>query len=205
VHLVGHSYGTLACLDVALCGLFPLMSLTLIEPVVFGLLRQQGELELYEQFTAMREAYFRSFENGDKEAARHVIDYLGGYGSFDVLPPRVREYIVRATPTHILDMRTDFDPLHSAFTNVLLPSLIIRGDRSALSLRKSADILNGALANASLRTISEGGHFMTATHAAELAELVRSHVLKVESLAWTSTYMDSAFLFDLPDVRRFLV
>src|SRR5215471_14323319 len=40
VHLVGHSYGALACLDVALCGLFPLMSLTLIEPVAFGLLRQ---------------------------------------------------------------------------------------------------------------------------------------------------------------------
>src|SRR5262245_54815121 len=32
VHLVGHSLGALACLDVALCGCVPLMSLTLIEP-----------------------------------------------------------------------------------------------------------------------------------------------------------------------------
>jgi hypothetical protein len=102
-------------------------------------------------------------------------------------------------------MRTGFDPFVSAFTNILLPSIVIRGERSTQSLRRSAEILSGALANASLRTISEAGHFMTATHAAELAELVRSHVSRVESLAWTSICMDSAFPFYLPDVRRFLV
>ena len=78
VHLVGHSFGALACLDVALCGLHPLMSLTLIEPVTFGLLRQQGEIALHEQFIAMREDYVRAFENGDSEAARRVVDYLCG-------------------------------------------------------------------------------------------------------------------------------
>jgi pimeloyl-ACP methyl ester carboxylesterase len=205
VHLVGHSYGALACLDVALCGLFPLMSLTLIEPVAFGLLRQAGELMLHEQFIVMRDDYLRSFENGDREATRRVVDYLGGQGSFGALPSRMRDYIVQATPTHVLDMRSVFDPPLSAFANILLPSLVIRGERSAPSLRTSADILSGALANASLRSISEAGHFMTATHAAELAELVGDHVSRVESLAWTSACLDPPFLFDPPDLRGFLV
>jgi pimeloyl-ACP methyl ester carboxylesterase len=186
VHLVGHSFGALACLDVALCALVPLMSLTLIEPVAFGLLRQVGEVALYEQFIAMREDYIRSFENGDKQAARRVVDYLNGQGSFDALPSRMREYIVEATPTHVLDMRSGFDPSIAAFANILLPSLVIRGERSAPSLRRSADILTGALANASLRTISGAGHFMTATHTAELAELIGDHVSKTEALAWSS-------------------
>ena len=43
-----------------------------------------------------------AIESGDKEAARRVVDYLGGQGSFDALPPRMREYIVGATPTHVL-------------------------------------------------------------------------------------------------------
>lgn len=205
VHLVGHSYGALACLDVALCGLLPLMSLTLIEPVAFSLLRQGNELTLYQQFVTMREEYFWSFENGDKEAARRVVDYLSGQGSFDALPVPIREYIVQATPTHVLDMRAGFDPPLSAFDNILLPSLVIRGERSARSLQRSADILSGALANASLQTIAEASHFMTSTQAAELAELVSNHVSKVESLGWTSAYMDSPFLFHLPEVRKFLV
>jgi pimeloyl-ACP methyl ester carboxylesterase len=199
VHLVGHSYGGLACLDVALCGLVPLMSLTLIEPVTFGLLRQEGELTLYQQFIAMREDYLRSFENGDKEAARRVVDYLGGRGSFDALPPRMQEYIVETTPTHVLDIRSGFDTPLSAFANILLPSLVVQGERSVPSLLRSAEILSGALANASLRTISAAGHFMTDTHSAEVAQLIGDHVLKAESLAWTSAYIDSPFGYPFRD------
>jgi pimeloyl-ACP methyl ester carboxylesterase len=193
VHLVGHSFGALACLDVALCGLAPLMSLTLIEPVAFGLLHQQGELALHDQFIAMREAYFGAFESGDKEAARRIVDYLGGEACFDALPSRTRQYIVEATATHILDMRSEFDPDFAALANILLPTIVIRGERSVQPLQRSAEILGGALANASLRTIPGAGHFMTATHAAQVAELIGEHVLSVEKLAWTSACMDAPF------------
>lgn len=193
VHLVGHSFGALACLDIALCGLSPLMSLTLIEPVAFGLLRQQGETSLYDQFVAMRDDYFDAVEDGDKGAARRVVDYLDGEGSFDTAPPRVRQRMVEANATHVLDMRTEFDPQLSAFANILLPSLVVRGERSAQSLRRSAEILTGALANALLCEIPEAGHFMPATHAAELAERIGDHVSQAEALAWSSLCMASPF------------
>jgi pimeloyl-ACP methyl ester carboxylesterase len=191
VHLVGHSFGALACLDVALCGLHPLMSLTLIEPVAFGLLRQQGELTLHEKFIAMREEYFWAFENGDTEAARLVVDYLAGEGGFGALPARTRQRIVEATATHVMDMRSEFDPRLSAFANILLPSLVIRGERSTQSLQRSAEILSGALANASRCAIPGAGHFMLATHAAELAKRIGDHVLKTEGLAWSSLSLAS--------------
>jgi pimeloyl-ACP methyl ester carboxylesterase len=193
VHLVGHSFGALACLDIALCGLSPLMSLTLIEPVAFGVLRRQGETALNEAFAAMRGAYLRAFEGGDKDAARLVIDFLVGEGSFDAMPPRNRQRIIEGTATHVLDMRTEFDPQLSAFANILLPSLVIRGERSAPSLRRCSEILTGALANASLVTIPEASHFMPATHAAELADRIGDHVSKAEVLAWSSLCFASPF------------
>jgi pimeloyl-ACP methyl ester carboxylesterase len=193
VHLVGHSFGAVACLDVALCGLLPLMSLTLIEPVAFELLRRESELALYERFTAMRDAYFQAFENGEKEAALQVVDYLGGEGSFDALPSRMRQYIVRTTATQVLDMRSEFDPQLSAFANILLPTRVICGERSTRSLQRSAEILTRALANASLCTIAGAGHFMPGTHAAEVAQRIGDHVSKTEALAWSSLSIASPF------------
>ena len=194
VHLIGHSLGALACLDVALCGLHPFMSLSLIEPVALGLLRQQGELALHDQFIAMREDYLRAFESGDRHAARLVVDYLAGEGSFDALPFGMRKHIVDTTATHVLDIRSEFDPPLSAFANILLPTLVIRGERSTPSLQRSAEILNGALANASLCTIPKAGHFMLTTHVGEVAERIGDHVSKTEALAWSSLCIASPML-----------
>jgi len=191
VHLVGHSFGALACLDIALCGLLPLMSLTLIEPMAFGLLRKQGESALYDEFIAMRKRYFSAYEAGDKEAARWVLDHLGGEGSFDAVPSGMRHYICEATATHVLDMHSEFDPNLADFANILLPSRIVRGERSTQSLQRSAEILGGALANASLCTLPRAGHFMLASHAIELAGCIGDHVLKTEALAWSSLCMAS--------------
>jgi pimeloyl-ACP methyl ester carboxylesterase len=193
VHLVGHSYGALICLDLALCGLMPLMSLTLIEPVVLGLLRQAGEFVFHEQFATMRDDYIRSFEAGEREAARHAVDYLGGNGSFAALPPHMREKIIVATPSHILDLRSSFDPTTAALGNILLPTRVVRGERTSPALGRSADILSRAMANASLHTIAGASHFLTATHSSELAQHIGDHVMKTESLAWGGLSFASPF------------
>jgi pimeloyl-ACP methyl ester carboxylesterase len=183
VHLVGHSYGGLVCLAVAIRGIASLASLTAIEPVVFSLLRQAGDLPLHQQYITMREGYFQAFEGGDKEAARRVVDYLSGDGGFDALPSRMRDYIVATTPTHILDMRSglDFDPPLSAFAGLSMPSLVISGERGLPSLRRSAEILSSAVPNASLVTVPGASHFMMATHPEVVARLVGDHVSKVET------------------------
>jgi pimeloyl-ACP methyl ester carboxylesterase len=180
VHLVGHSYGALVCLAVATRAIAPLASLTLIEPVALDLLRRAGDLALYQQFTTMRDSYFRAFEDGDKEAARRVIDFLGGGGSFDALPPR--DFIVATTATHILDMRSEFDAPISIYSGISIPSLIIRGDRTHPCLGRSAEILSSAMSNASLVTVSAASHFVMTTHAEDVAKLIDDHISKVRTL-----------------------
>jgi pimeloyl-ACP methyl ester carboxylesterase len=133
-----------------------------------------------DEFTTMRDSYFRAFEDGDKEAARQAIDFMGGRGSFEALPPRMRDYIVATTPTHILDMRSEFDAPISAYSGISLPCLIIRGDRTHPSLGRSAEILSSAMPNASLVTVPAANHFMMTTHAEDVAKLIGDHVLKVQ-------------------------
>ena len=184
VHFIGHSYGGLVCLAVAIRGIAPLASLTVVEAVAFGLLRhtgQAGDLALYQQFITVRDAYFRAFEDGDKEAARAVVDYLGGGGSFDALPPRMRDYIVATTPTHVLDIRSGFDAPLSAFADISLPSLVVRGEHGIPAVARSAEVLSSSLPNASLVTVAGARHFIMATHAGELARLIGDHVSKAAS------------------------
>jgi pimeloyl-ACP methyl ester carboxylesterase len=176
VHLVGHSFGSVVCLAVAARKVAPLASLAVIEPPVFGLLQRPGDLALYEQVTTMRDAYVRAFADGETEAARRVIDFYSGTGSFDALPPRMRDYIVATTPTNILDWQTGFGAPPSAYADISVASLVLRGERGHPSMARSAEILRATLPNVSLVTVPGAGHFMIATHAADVARLIAGHV-----------------------------
>ena len=184
VHLVGHSYGAQACLAVAIRRAAPLISLCVIEPTGVNLLRRTGELALYEQISVVRDAYFHAFESGDKDAARQVIDLHDGYGSFDALPSRVRDYIVATTATNILDWRSswDMDLPFEAYSAITVPSIIIRGGRGHPYVSRSSEILSSAMPNAALASIAGAAHSLMVTHAAELAGLVGEHISKAEAL-----------------------
>jgi pimeloyl-ACP methyl ester carboxylesterase len=172
VHLVGHSFGGAVCLAVAARRIAPLLSLAVIEPTVFGLLRRPDDLALYGDVTAMRDGYFRAFANGEKDAARRVIDFYGGKGSFDALPQRMREYIVAMTPTNILDWRTGFDLPLPPFGDISVPSLVLRGEHGHPSMARCSEILAGMIPSASLVAVGGAGHFMIASHPAHVARLV---------------------------------
>jgi pimeloyl-ACP methyl ester carboxylesterase len=107
VHLVGHSYGGTVCLATALRDQTKIASMTLIEATPFNLLRHSGDLGLYQQVRAMSDAYVRSYHDGKPLAARSIIDFYGGDGSFDTFSARTREYIVATTPTNILDWSSE--------------------------------------------------------------------------------------------------
>jgi pimeloyl-ACP methyl ester carboxylesterase len=183
VHLVGHSYGAQVCLAVAIRGVIPLTSLSVIEPTSANLLRRAGDMVLYEQIVTFRDAYFRAFESGDKEAARHVMDLHDGDGSFDALPSRVRDYLMATTATNILDWRSGFgfDAPLAVYSDITVPSLVIRGGRGHPYIARCAEVLSGAMPNSSLATVPGAAHSMMATHAAELAKLIDEHVSRAEA------------------------
>ncbi len=92
VHLVGHSYGAMLALRLALAdSTLRLRSLTVIEPVAFWLLREAGEHAHYAEIRAIAEA----FDAGDVVGAvAPYINYWGGLGAWDALPHPVNDYVL---------------------------------------------------------------------------------------------------------------
>src|SRR5882757_1183388 len=109
VHLVGHSFGGLVALAVALRDKVPLASLVLVEAPAAEILRERGEDQHYRSFRQMTEAYFAAFEGGSAEAIAAMIDFYGGAGTFASWPPRVRAYAVETTAVNILDWASAYD------------------------------------------------------------------------------------------------
>src|SRR5450631_1238195 len=64
VHLVGHSFGGLAALAVALRKRVPLLSLTIVEAPAPEILHHAGETQHYCAFRKMTGAYFGAFHGG---------------------------------------------------------------------------------------------------------------------------------------------
>lgn len=185
VHLVGHSFGGLVALAVALLNEVPLASLAIVETPATQLLRERQEDQHYRTFRQMTEAYFADFEGGNVEAIAAMIDFYGGAGTFASWPPRVRAYAIETTPVNILDWASGYGfPLSAALlATIKIPLLVVRGGASPPAVQRANALLSECASGAALATIDGATHFMIATHANEVAHLIAQHVQHAEASA----------------------
>lgn len=177
-HVVGHSYGGLSALVHALTGRHKPASLLLVEANPLGLLHTAGDLDHYAMFEAMTGPYFAEFTRGNAEAARHVIDFYGGDGTFDAMPSKVRGYVIATTAVNVRDWTsgTPFEPSKETLGSVNVPTTLVRGGETHPAMRRIAERLHEFIPASRLITVDGGSHFLPSTHPAEIASLVRRHV-----------------------------
>jgi pimeloyl-ACP methyl ester carboxylesterase len=178
VHLVGHSFGGLVALAVALRKRVSLASLVIVEAPAAELLRGCGEVELYDAFQAMTDSYFARFASGNADAIAEMIDFYGGAGTFASWPQRLRGYAMETTPVNILDWASAYGfPLSAeSLAAVDLPVLVIRGGASHPAVQRANALLRAHVSGAALATVDGAAHFMIATHADAVAKLIAEHV-----------------------------
>ncbi|MDE2253396.1 MAG: alpha/beta hydrolase [Betaproteobacteria bacterium] len=177
-HVVGHSYGGLSAIVHALTGRHRPASLLLVEANPLGLLRAVGDLEHYRMFESMTGPYFADFARGDAEAARHVIDFYGGLGAFDSMPPKVRSYVIASTPVNVRDWSsgTPFEPTLEILQAIRVPTTVVRGGNTHPAMRRISELLHDAIPESQIVTVEGGSHFLPSTHPSEIATLVRRQV-----------------------------
>jgi pimeloyl-ACP methyl ester carboxylesterase len=78
-----------------------------------------------------------------------VLDWAAAYGF--------------ATPPSLLD-------------KMATPTLVVRGDNSHPAVKRANELLGRSIPGATVATVPGAAHFMIATHAGELADLIASHV-----------------------------
>jgi pimeloyl-ACP methyl ester carboxylesterase len=182
VHLVGHSFGGLVALAVALRNRVPLLSLTIVEATAMELLWSMGECQHYRAFREMTAAYFVAFHAGERDAIESMIDFYGGAGTFAAWPSPVRGYAVETTSVNILDWASayDFELTQEALANIAVPTLVLWGGESHPAMQRANELLGWCMENASVVTIAGAAHFMISTHAKEVARLIARHVARTD-------------------------
>src|SRR4051794_9758222 len=183
VHLVGHSFGGLSALAVSIRKQVPLRSLTIAEAPALEVLRHVGEHLHYRAFREMTDAYFAAFHAGESAAIEQMIDFYGGPGTFAGWPPRVRDYAVQTTAVNILDWASAYGFALPAglLASVETPTLILWGGSSHPAAQRANQVLGQCMPNATVAVIRGAAHFMIASHAKVMADMIAAHVM-----AWDS-------------------
>jgi pimeloyl-ACP methyl ester carboxylesterase len=178
VHLVGHSFGGLVSLAVALRGHVPLRSLVIAEAPALELLRAVGEDSHYRAFQQITAGYFTAFRAGNAEAIETMIDFYGGAGTYASWPQRVRDYAIRTTAVNIMDWASarGFAITPRALANITTPTLVITGTASHPAARRANELLSQYLPQTELTILEGAAHFMISSHASEVAHRTAIHV-----------------------------
>jgi pimeloyl-ACP methyl ester carboxylesterase len=178
VHLVGHSFGGLTALAVALRRRVPLLSRTVAEAPAAEILRSMGEYRHYLAFRTMTDNYFLAHFAGGKHAIEQMIDFYGGAGTFAGWPQRVRDYAVATTPVNLLDWASgyDFELTPALIASVKTPTLVLWGEVSHPALKRANELVAHCIPNAAVAEIAGAAHFMIATHAREISVPIAQHV-----------------------------
>jgi pimeloyl-ACP methyl ester carboxylesterase len=175
-YLVGHSYGGLVALHVALAAGDRVNGLVLYDPVAFGILDDNdadvmatlSQIDLNGGATlATRDEWLRSF-----------VDYWGGQGAWQALREPARDEFRRVGWVVREGVRTLMTDATKAAAYATLPPLaLITGEHTPVAERRVIDRLADAT-GASVSVISGAGHMGPLSHAdpvnARIVELLRA-------------------------------
>jgi pimeloyl-ACP methyl ester carboxylesterase len=174
-HLVGHSYGGAVALRLAAEQPGRIRSLSLYEPVAFGLL--DGDDRARHEVSALTEAMDRVLDQDAGEATRLFIDYWNGPGAFARLPAAVQEEFVQRIPKVPLDFQALFgdDLTLEEVSAIDVPVCLLGGLRSPASTRRIMQSLMLALPEADCHYL-DAGHMAPLTHADQVNPIIAEFV-----------------------------
>lgn len=183
VDVVAHSFGAAVAIKLALSHPERVRSLSLYEPVLLGLLREDADsaaaiAEIQETAAGVGQR----LNAGDRDgAAARFIDFWSGDGAWAVIPES-RRASVRA---RIDKVRADFGALRDDETTAAdiarlqIPVLCLSGARSPAVARRIVDILCAALPRARRERFARAGHMGPLTHAHEVNKRIEEFLATV--------------------------
>ncbi len=174
--LVGHSYGGLIALQLALRQPARVRAVAVYEPVAFGALYSTGDAAAIAGMAqAEAEARFSDATiGGSEEWLEKFIDFWNGPGAWRILPGSARASFVKNGTQVFAEVRSLLTDrtTHTRYAEITAPTLLIDGDRSPSGEQWVCQTLARALPHARLETIAGAGHMGPLTH----AELVNQRI-----------------------------
>ena len=167
MHLVGHSYGGLLALQHALALPDRVLSLSLYEPVAFGILAADDKAGAFEARDYDGEPWLEGF-----------VDWWQGAGAWSHMAAEARAAFVavgwkvyREVVTLVVDA-TD----RATYATIAAPTLIMTGGQSPEIEQRVCRALQAVLPHATLETFATLGHMGPITNAKEVNARIAAHL-----------------------------
>ncbi|HMJ55688.1 MAG TPA: alpha/beta hydrolase [Polyangiaceae bacterium] len=177
-HVVGHSYGGLLALKLALSRPRAVHSLALFEPVAFGVLDEPADAEARAAIGLVLGDYRPDAQGGDDVWLGKFVDWWNGPGTWNALGEEVRASF-RAVGwkvfQEVLSIGADRTS-RSTFATITVPTLLLGGERTPSTEKRVIEKLAAALPNATLKVFAEMGHMGPITHAAIVNGAIAAHI-----------------------------
>lgn len=180
VHLVAHSYGAAVALQIALSQPARVHSLTLYEPVAFGVLHAMApESDALAEIADIASRVARMAAQGRHEAAADAfVCYWGGPHAWRGMSEAQRESVasrIGTVPLHFEALfGAQWGPAH--LRALRMPVLLMNGSRTRQSARHVAELLGSALPGAKRLEVEGAAHLGPMTHAAVVNQAIVGHL-----------------------------
>jgi pimeloyl-ACP methyl ester carboxylesterase len=176
LHLVAHSLGSMFGLHLRRALGARVTRMTLIDPVVVSVLREQGEEAGYAEMEAQYQRFMSQLPD-QAAAARVFVEHWSGQGAWESIGERARSVVTSLAPKVRLEMiATRSDPTELAFfAESPPPTTILVGESTLVAPRAAAQQLARALGARSL-VVPGAAHMIPLTHPAAVVSAIRHEV-----------------------------
>ena len=182
-HLVGHSFGGAVALKAAQMLPDKILSLTVIEPASFHLLRDDRIAAPYlTEIEAVEQSMAGHITAGDQsEAMACFIDFWNGDGAWERTSEGLRQKLAAMAG----QVMKDFQAIASEETQIsdlgslACPTLVMAGELSPNLTRYVVKCLAACLRNGRVEEIIDAGHMAPLTDPHEVDPMIAAHILDV--------------------------
>jgi len=179
-HLVGHSFGGLLAIALALRDPSRILSLTAVEPACFDALRVGGPQALYEKSCEEVAQLVALIDRGAYEPAMHLVLARWGMGRWELFSPKQQAAFIALAPALLgiglpAALSWRFEPAELARL-ASVPTLLVDGGLSPDVAAPVSNTLCAAIPNARRVCIEGSGHMLPLTHRTTLRKLLGSQL-----------------------------
>ncbi len=179
-HLVGHSYGGLVALTAALHRPEAVRSLSLVEPVAYGVLYAAGDAATLRSLDAepITAPTLPDEPGAGERWLTWFVDYWNGPGAWAQLPERARASFLSTVDVcygEVRSLLSDRTP-PAVWATLAAPTLLVRGERSPDGARRVAEALSQCIRGAVLRDVEGAGHMAPITHESVVSAMIEAHI-----------------------------
>lgn len=167
IHLVGHSYGGVVALALALKKEVKLSRLSLFEPVATWVLELENDRPMMTIVNDFLQDYRSSVEKNQHEACGKVIDFWSGGSEFAQFPDKVKKMMATLVKDNVRhwDICTTFPDEAFNLVSVTVPTDIVFGSQSNAVAHAIAGHLNNLMPNTRCTEIAGASHGLVGSHA----------------------------------------